>query len=182
MVRPDPGNVTIQLPQENASVNPESQQPPTSENNPPPLEDAPVHVGIPWSEAGKMSGNLFEVRKDWPISPATSTTTATNPKPPIIKVEAQDLGQSNPNSTVTKPEQCGWGPNCPICKNAEEDWDREHQKQLQQSDRNMQINAQQKYPPQGQDTRQTQVQNLQCTKNYQVPQCQHNQTSFDVPD
>ena len=74
------------------------------------------------------------------------------------------------------------GPNCPICKNAEENWDRKHQKQLQQSDRNVQINAQQKYPSQGQDTRQAQIQNLQCTKHYQVPQSQHTQTSFDVPD
>ena len=74
------------------------------------------------------------------------------------------------------------GPNCPICKNAEEDWDGEHQKQLQQSDRNAQINAQQKYSSQGQDTRQAQVQNLQCTKIHQVPQSQHTQTSFNVPD
>ena len=145
VARPDPGNVTTQLPQENAPVNLESQQPPTSENNPPPLDDAPVCVGPPWPEAGKMSGNLFEIRKDWPIPPTTNTATitATNPKPPAIKVEPQDLGQLNPNSAVTKPERCRWGTNCPICKNAEEDWDGEHQKQLQQSD------TQQNYPSQG---------------------------------
>ena len=28
-------------------------------------EDAPVHESTPWSSAGKMSGNLFEERKDW---------------------------------------------------------------------------------------------------------------------
>ena len=33
---PDPGNATRQQLQENSPVNPESQQPPTSENNPPP--------------------------------------------------------------------------------------------------------------------------------------------------
>ena len=25
-----------------------------------------------------------------------------------------------------KAEQCGWGPNCPICTNTEEDWGGEH--------------------------------------------------------
>ena len=175
VARPDPGSATMQPPQQNAPVNLESQQPPTSENN---LEDAPVHVGTPWPEAGKMSGNLFEIRKDWPIPPTTNPTTitATNPKPPAIKVEPQDPGQANPNSTVRKPERCRLVPNWPIYKNTEEDWDREHQKQLQQSD------AQQKYPSQGQDTRQAQVQNPQCTKSYQVPQSQHTQTSFNVPD
>ena len=34
VARPDPGNTTMQLPQESAPVNPESQQPPASENNP----------------------------------------------------------------------------------------------------------------------------------------------------
>ena len=158
VARPDPGYATMQLPQENikALVNLESQQPPPLENNPQPLEDAPVHVGTHWPKAGKMSGNLFKLRKEWPIPPATNTATATttNPKPPVIKAEPQDPGQSNPNSIVPKPEQCGWEPNCPICKNAEEDWDGEHQKQFQQTDKNMQTNAQQKYPSQTQDARQ----------------------------
>ena len=94
VARPDPGNATMQLSQKNAPVNLESHQPLTSENNPPPLEDAPVQVGTPWHKAGKMSGNLFKVKKNWPIPPATSTTTvtATNPKLPIIKVEPQDPG------------------------------------------------------------------------------------------
>ena len=67
----------------------------------------------------------------------------TNPKPSTIKVEPQDPNQSNPSATVTKPQRCEWGPNCPISKHVEEDWDREHKKQLQQSD------AQQKQPSQG---------------------------------
>ena len=50
----------------------------------------------------------------------TPTATATNPKPPEIKSEPQDPDQSNASATVAKPEHCGWGPNCPICKNAEE--------------------------------------------------------------
>ena len=168
----------MQPPQESPPVNPESQQSPTSENNPPPLEDAPVHSGNPWPGAGKMSSNLFEIRMYWPILPSTKTTTniTTILKPPTVKKEPQDPNQSNPSSTVTKPERCGWGPNCPICKNAEEDWDGEHQKQLQQP------YAQQKYPSKGQDTRQVQVHNPQCIKNYQVPQSQHTHTSFNVPD
>ena len=136
----------MQLPQESAPVNPESQQPTTSENNLPPLEDAPsCHAGTPWPRAGKMSGNLFKIRKDWPVLPSTNTSTniTIKPNPPTIKTEPKDPNQPKPSSTATKWERCGWGPNCPICKNAEEDWDREHQKQLQQSD------AQQKYPPQG---------------------------------
>ena len=142
----------MQLPQANAKapVNPESQQPPTSQNNPPPLEDAPVHASTPWPEAGRMSGNLFELRKDWPIHPANNTATATtmNPKLPVVKVKPQDPEQSNSSSTVPKPEQCGWGTNCPICKNAEEDWNGKHQRQFQQTDKNMQTSTQQKYSSQ----------------------------------
>ena len=32
----------------------------TPDNRPLPLEDAPICEGTPWSEAGKMSGNLFK--------------------------------------------------------------------------------------------------------------------------
>ena len=126
-------------------------------------------MGTPWPKAGKMSGNLFKLRKDWPIPPATNTATAANPKPPVIKVEPQDPDQLNPNSTILKLEQCRWGPNCPICKNAEEDWDGEHQKQLQQADKNTQTNVQHKCPSQNQDARPAQVQNSQCTEDYKVP-------------
>ena len=108
VARSDPSNVTMQLPQANAKapVNPESQQPPTSENKPPPLEDATVHASTPWPKAGRMSGNLFELRKDWPIPPANTTTTTTtmNAKLPVVKVEPQDPDQSNPSSTILKPE------------------------------------------------------------------------------
>ena len=69
-----------------------------------------------------MSGNLFELRKDWLILPTNSATAATSSKPPI-KIEPQAAEQPPP-----KAEQCGWGLNCPICKNIEEDWDDEHQK------------------------------------------------------
>ena len=176
VARPDPSNTTTHPPQANAKapVNPESQQSPTSENNCPSLEDALICASTPWPEAGRMSGNLFELRKDWPIPPAnnTATTTAINPKLPVVKVEPQDPDQSNPSSTVPKQEQCRWGPNCPICKNAEEDWDGEHQKQFQQTDKNTQTKTQQKYSSQTQDIKQAQAQSLQCTKDNQVPQNQ----------
>ena len=143
--RPDPSNRTVQLPQVNTNIpaNPENQKAPTSENNSPSLEDAPVHASTPWPEAGKMSGNLFKLRKDWPIPPATNTNTtnATNSNPPVIIVEPHGPEQSNPNSIVPKSEQCEWGPNCPICKNAEEDWDGEHQRQFPQIDKDTQTNA-----------------------------------------
>ena len=65
----DPSSVTIEPPQTNAKapVISESQKPSTSENNPPPLGNTPVHASTPWPEAGEMSGNLFKLRKDWPI-------------------------------------------------------------------------------------------------------------------
>ena len=123
-----PKKETMQPSQTNAQapVNSETQKPSTSEKNPSPLEKAPVHASTPLPEAGKISGNLFELRKDWPIPPANNTVTTTNPKSPA-KIEPQGLDQQNPVETP-KPEQCRWGPNCPICKNVEEDWDGEHQK------------------------------------------------------
>ena len=145
VARPNSGNTTMQPPHESALVNPQNKQPPTSESNPPPLEDASVSAGTPWPGAGKMSSNLFEIRKDWPVPPSTNTSTNIPIKPnlPTIKTEPQDPNQPKPSSTTTKLERCGWGPNCPICKNAEEDLDGEHQKQCQQPD------VQQKFPPQG---------------------------------
>ena len=108
--------------------------------------------GLHWPGAGKMSSNLFQIRKDWPVPPSNnaSTNIIIKPNPPTIKTKAQGLNQPRPSPTATKQdptatkqERCGWGPNCPICKKMEEDWDGEHQRQLQQTD------AQQKYPPQG---------------------------------
>ena len=92
-------NITVQLPQESAPVNPESQQPLTSENNTPQLEDAPVHAGTPWPRAGKMSDNLFEIRKDWPVPPSTNASTEITVKsnPPTIKSEPQDPNQPKPS-------------------------------------------------------------------------------------
>ena len=87
-----------------------------------------------------MLRNLFEARKDWLLLPnyideAKSTANTFSPKPPL-KVEPKIEGQP---STSPKAEKCGWGPNCPFCKSQEEDWDGDHQKQLQ-----MQLQPQQK--------------------------------------
>ena len=105
VARPVPGNVTVQPPQTNdkALVNSENQKLSTSENNPQPLENAPVHASTPWPEAGKMSGNLFEMRKDCPIPPSNNTVTATNPKLPI-KIEPQEPNQQTSSTTVPKQE------------------------------------------------------------------------------
>ena len=107
-----------------------------SENRPPPLEDAPVCESTPWPSAGKISGNLFEERKDWLLPPNyldnnnfKDTTRVNSPKPPI-KEEPKTEEQSFNN---LKTEKCGWRPNCPFCKNQEkeEDWDSNCLHQLQ---------------------------------------------------
>ena len=104
------------------------------ENRPPPLEDAPICTGTPWPKAGKMLGNLFKTRKDWLILPNynndnnMNTVIATSSKSPI-KIESKPKEQPTNSPMV---EKCGWGPNCPFCKNIEEDWDGDHQKQVQQ--------------------------------------------------
>ena len=131
-----------------------------------------------------MSGNLFELRKDWPIPPANNTTTTTTTNPKLqVKIEPHDPDQQNPSATTQKSEQCRWGPNCPICKNTE-DWDGKHQKQFQKPDNNAQTNAQQKVSLQTQDMRQGQVQNSQCTQDYNVPQNPQSTQikSFNMPD
>ena len=123
----------------------------------PSTQNITVCAGTPWPKAGKMSGNLFKLRKDWPIPPTNNTATATISKPPT-EIEPQAQEQLPPSTTAPpKAEQCRWGPKCPICKIIEEDWDGDHQKQFQQ------ISAQPQQP---------QTQGLPCpqTQNYQKPQ------------
>ena len=65
-----------------------------------------------------MLGNLFELRKDWPIPPKSASN-------PTIKIEPQSQEAATPHAIITpKVEKCGWGSNWPICKNIEneEDW------------------------------------------------------------
>ena len=75
---------------------------PNFRKQPPLLEDALFMQVL----LGPRLERCLEIRKDWPIPPTTNTgtITTTNPKLPTIKVEPQDPDQSNPNSTVTKPE------------------------------------------------------------------------------
>ena len=91
------------------------------DNRPPPLEDAPVCKSTAWPDAGKISENLFEERKDWLLPPNylnndnKDMTGITSPKPPIKeepKIEEQSF-------TSLRTDKCGWGPNCPLCKNQE---------------------------------------------------------------
>ena len=85
----------------------------------------------------------------------------------------------NPHTTtMPKAEKCGWGQNCPICKNIEEDWDGNHQKQIQQNIPNTQawdsLQPQQKNflqvpsPQQPQKAQQSQMQGYKCpqTQNF----------------
>ena len=98
------------------NIKPQAQE--TSDNRPPPLEDAPVCESTPWPDGGKISGNLFEERKDWLLPPNylnnnnKNTTSVTSPKPPI-KEEPKREEQS---FTSPRTDKCGWGPNCPFCK------------------------------------------------------------------
>ena len=104
------------------------------ENRPPPLESAPVHKSTPWPSAGRMSGNLFEDR-NWLLPPNylnndSKNATGNTSTKPSIKEEPKIGEQSN---ISPKTDKCGWGPNCPFCKNQDkEDWDSKHQSQLQQ--------------------------------------------------
>ena len=138
-VKPNSNEATVQPPAtvSKAPTDLENQTPSqegTPENRPPTLEDAPICAGTLWPEAGKMSGNLFKTREDWLIPPYydnnnnTNTAIATSSKSPI-KIEPKPEEQPT-NSPIA--EKCRWGPNCPFCKNIEEHWDSDHQKQLQQ--------------------------------------------------
>ena len=103
-----------------------------------------------------MSGNLFELRKDWPIPPAITSN-------PPIKIEPQPQELATPSATTApKAEKCGLGPNCPICKNIEEDWDGDYQKQIQQNTPNTQV----------QDAHQPHQGNLQQAQDAQQPHVQ----------
>ena len=109
------------------NVKPQADAP---ENRPPPLENAPVHESTPWPHAGRMSGNLFKDR-NWLLPPnyLNNATGSTSQRPPIK--EEPKIGEQSAISP--KVEKCGLGPNCPFCKNQdEEDWDGKHQNQLQQ--------------------------------------------------
>ena len=110
-----------------------------------------------------MSGNLFELRKDWLI-PSTNNTTTTTTSKKTIKIEPQAQEQCPPSAAAPqKEEQCGWGLNCPIYKNTEEDWDGNHQRHFQQS-------SLQPQQPQTQDLQCPQTLNYKQHQNFQHSQ------------
>ena len=88
ITRPDSNNMTMQpsLTSPKAPVTSEAFARRYSREHPPSLDNIPVCASTPWSEAGKMSVNLFELRKDWLIPPTNNTANAASSKPPI-KIE-----------------------------------------------------------------------------------------------
>ena len=136
LVQPPKPNGTAAHPLATVSKAPVNVKPQTDapENRPPPLENTPVCKSTPWPGAGRMSGNLFKDR-NWLLPPSylnndsKNKTGITSPKPSIK--EEPKIGEQSIISPKT--EKCGWGPNCPFCKNWDkEDWDGKHQSQLQQ--------------------------------------------------
>ena len=119
--------------------------PPTPINDvpdswPPPSISVPVQESTQWPGTGKMSGNLFKDR-NWMLLPnyldngnehktenePKNAASVTSPKPPIKEEE-------EPKTNDQATEKCGWGPDCPFCKNPDkEDWDGKHQAQLQKA-------------------------------------------------
>ena len=109
-------NITAQPPvtTPNAPTNSDSQKPlqGTSESNPHHSKTSQLALAPHGQKTGKMTGNVFELGKEW-LSPPTPTTITIS-KPPI-NVESQTQGQVNPSATAApKAENFGWGLNCPI--------------------------------------------------------------------
>ena len=105
------------IPKAPTNIIPQVQQG-TSDNRPPPLEDAPVCKSTLWPNAGKISENLFDERKDWLLPPNylnndnKGMTGVTSPKPPIKeepKVEEQSL-------TSPRTDKCTWDQIAPSAK------------------------------------------------------------------
>ena len=128
---PEPGETAAQPPVTVSKV-PVNVKPQTDalESRLPPLEKAQVHESTPWPGAGRMSGNLFKDR-NWLLPPNylnNDHKNATSSKSPI-----KEEPKTGVQSISLNAEKCGWGSNCPFCKNHEkEDWDGKHQSQLQQ--------------------------------------------------
>ena len=133
----------------------------------------------------KMSGNLFELRKDWPIPPANNILTATNPKLPI-KIEPQEPDQPPPMQQHHQNQANAEGDQTvPFARMQKKIGMVSDQKQLQETNTNTQTqDTQQKNSFQTQNMKQIQAQYPQHTQDYQVPQnLQHTCTqSFGALD
>ena len=117
------------------TVHPPLPEAPPKPKNSVPLPSVPAREDTPRPGTGKMSGNLFEDR-NWLLpencltteSKNENVTDITSPKPSLKEPKIGEQSVIN-----SKTEKCGWGPDCPFCKNQDkEDWDGKHQDQLQQ--------------------------------------------------
>ena len=77
-------------------------------------------------------------------------------------------------STSPKAEKCGWRPNCPFCKNQEEDWHGDHKKQLQMQPQSQQmIQMTQAQHPQKLSYQKPQTLSFQKTQEFPEIQLEH---------
>ena len=109
---------------------------PPKPKNSMPLSSVPVREDTSWPGTGKMLRNLFEDR-NWLLPKSylatenknENATGISSPKPTLK--EEPKIGEQSVISQKT--EKCGWGPDCPFCKNQDkEDCNGKHQDQLQQ--------------------------------------------------
>ena len=110
-----------------------------------------------------MAPNRVNIRKPDRVQKGLANSPSTY-NHPHKKVEAQPHETAIPHATVALKqikEKSGWGPNCPICKNIEEDWDGELQGQQQQ---NAQCPKQNIPCTQLQGTQQPLQKNFQCPR------------------
>ena len=89
---------------------------------------APVRENMPWHNAGKMPGNLFEARnwlllKDYLVAENKKKDAIMATTKPSLKEEAKMEGQA----TSQEEEKCGWGPNCPFCKSQKKEGENQQQ-------------------------------------------------------
>ena len=131
-----------------------------------------------------MYGNLFELRKDWPIPSSNNTATAKNPKPPIM-IKPQEQDQLTPHCNSTKPRAIWMGTKLSHLQECRRRLGGDNQKQFQQTNTNTQTqDTQQKNSLQAQNMRQIQAHDPQHTLDCQVQQNpKHTWTQFfNVPD
>ena len=115
----------------NAPTNSERQNPPQegiSDSNPPPTQKYP---NLHWHP---MEWSRKDVRKSLWVEEGLADPSYYYFEIPPIKIESQTQEQATSSTTAApKAEKCGWGPYCSICKNIEEDWHGDYQKQFQQN-------------------------------------------------
>ena len=103
---------TVTISKAPVNVKPQTDAP---KSRPPPLKSAPVSKNTPWPSAGRMLLPPNYLNND-----SKSMTGITSPQPSIK--EEPKIGEHS--NISLKTDKCGWGPNCPFCKNQDkEDWD-----------------------------------------------------------